>query len=257
MRGLAAAGLVALLGAAGCFSEPANPGEFTLRVEPSSWLETTDGGGNPYPASHVEYGAPACADGVDNDLDGQADTGDDTCAGLDDANERLAGHQPFVPTSVPVEVNEHGVVFVDPADFVSQQREWCLDVGAGEPWCTGITLRGSGERRWGAIDEDSLVIPLPITIELEAVSGFPSGYGPDCVLPHIDALFEGTYDPDTGAVDLAVAGVPVGAAPSCGEWTDAVNGSLGVPTTGRSVLTGTLLDADGRPVSFDELPASG
>jgi hypothetical protein len=254
---LAVAGLVALIGAAGCFSEPANPGWFTLRAEPSSWLETYDATGHAYPASHVEYGAPACADGVDNDLDGVADATDPTCVGTDDANERLPGHQQFVPTSVAIQVNDNGVLFVDPADFVSQQREWCLDAGTGEPWCTGITLRGSGAPRWGSIDEDSIMIPLPITIELEAVSGFPSGYGPDCVLPHMDAVFEGSYDPATGAVALAVDAVPVGAAPDCGAWTDAVNGALGVPTLGRSQATGTLLDADGDPVSFQQLPRSG
>jgi len=250
-RGLAAAGALALTGAAGCFSAPTSPGAFTLEAGPSSWLETHDASGNGYPASHVEFGAPACADGKENDLDGVTDVADGGCVGGDDANERLQGHQAHVPTSVPVEISRHGVITLDPTQLVSQQREWCLDAGTGEPWCTGITLRGAGPDRWGAIDDDAIAIPLPITIELEALSGFPSGYGPDCVLPYIDATFAGSYDPATGAFEMAVEGVPVGAAPDCGVWTASVNAALGTPTTGRSVMTGTLLDGDGRPLSFE------
>jgi len=82
------------------------------------------------------------------------------------------------------------------------------------------------------------------------VSGFPSPYGPDCVIPFIDATFHGSYDPATGAFEMTVEDVPVGAVPDCGVWTDQVNTALGTPTMGRSVVTGTILDADGEPVSF-------
>lgn len=249
-RGVAAVGALALTGAAGCFSAPSNPGAFTLVAGPSSWLETYDAAGSGYPASHVEFGAPACADGKDNDVDGVVDVSDDGCVGADDANERLPGRQAHVPTSVPVEVSPHGLVTLDPTQLVTQQREWCFDAGTGEPWCTGITLRGAGPERWGAIDDDAIAVPLPITIELETVSGFPSGYGPDCILPYIDATFAGSYDPTTGGFEMSVEEVPVGAAPDCGVWTASVNAALGTPAMGRSVITGTLLDGDGRPVSF-------
>jgi hypothetical protein len=50
---------------------------------------------------------------------------------------------------------------------------------------------------------------------------------------------------------MSVDGVPVGAVPDCGAWTAHVNAALGTPTRGRSVITGTILDDEGEPVSFD------
>ena len=250
-RALWAAGALVLTGAAGCFSEPANPGTFTVEAGPGSWLETYDADGTAFAASRVDHGVAACADGVDNDVDGSADGADAGCVGAEDANERLPGRQEVLPTTLPVKVDAHGVVHLDPTDLVVQQREWCFPVSGGEPWCTGITLRGSGPVRWGGIDEDEILLPIPITIELETVSGFTSPYGPRCVVPHIDATFYGSYDPATGAFEMTVDGVPVGATPDCGAWTAQVNAALGTPTMGRSVITGTILDDDGDPVSFD------
>jgi hypothetical protein len=250
-RALVAAGALVLTGVAGCFSEPANPGAFTVEAGPGTWLETYDAEGSAFAASHVDFGVAACADGVDNDVDGVADGADAGCVGADDANERLPGRQDVVPTTLPLRVNEHGVLLVDPTDLVVQQREWCFPVAGGEPWCTGITLRGDGPARWGGIDEDEILLPIPITIELETVSGVPSPYGPGCVIPHIDATFYGSYDPATGAFEMSVDDVPVGAVPDCGAWTAPVNAALGTPTMGRSVITGTILDDEGEPVSFE------
>ncbi len=50
---------------------------------------------------------------------------------------------------------------------------------------------------------------------------------------------------------MSVDDVPVGAVPDCGAWTAQVNAALGTPTMGRSVITGTILDDEGEPVSFE------
>jgi hypothetical protein len=59
------------------------------------------------------------------------------------------------------------------------------------------------------------------------------------------------YDPAMGAFETSVDGVPVGAVPDCGAWIAQVNAARGTPTMGRSVITGTILDDEGKPVSFD------
>jgi hypothetical protein len=39
--------------------------------------------------------------------------------------------------------------------------------------------------------------------------------------------------------------------PDCGAWTAQVDAALGTPTMGRSVISGTILDDEGEPVSFE------
>lgn len=241
---LLAAGLVA-----GCLATPANPGPFTATALPGSHIALVDETGATIPASYVDFGRPACADGRDNDVDGVADLGDAGCVNAEDANERLPGLQAYVPSTLPVTVNPSGVIVVDPTALVVQQREYCFDAGTGAPWCTGITLQGSGPVRRGMIETDStLTLPVPITIAMETVSGFPSGYGDGCVIPHIDAVLVGSYDEQTGTAELHMSGVPVERAPDCGVWTDSVNAALGLPANGGATLVVRLLDAAGEPL---------
>jgi hypothetical protein len=245
---LLAAGLVA-----GCLATPANPGPFTGTAQPGSYIALVDEAGATIPASYVDFGRPACADGRDNDADAVADLGDTGCVDADDANERLPGLQAYVPSTLPMTVNPSGVIVVEPTDLVVQQREYCFDAGTGTPWCTGITLRGSGPTRRGTIETDStLTLPVPITIAMEAVSGFPSGFGDDCVIPHIESVLVGSYDEQTGTAELHMSGVPVEQAPDCGTWTASVNAALGLPTTGGSTLVVTLLDPAGEPLQLAE-----
>jgi hypothetical protein len=249
-RGLAV--VAAGFAAAGCLAPPTNPGPFTATATVGSHLELVDEHGDVIPASHVDFGGPACADGRDNDVDGRADLADRGCAGADDANERVPGLQEHVPTTVPITVKPSGVIVVRPTEMVVQQREYCLDAGTGTPWCVGITLQGAGPARYGSIETDGiLTLPLPITIAMEAVSGFPTGFGPDCVIPYIDSAFTGPYDEATGVATLEVSGVPVDRAPDCGDWTAQVNAALGLPATGTSMVVGTVLNADGEPLQVE------
>jgi hypothetical protein len=39
--------------------------------------------------------------------------------------------------------------------------------------------------------------------------------------------------------------------PDCGAWIAEVNAALDTPTMGRSIITGRILDDEGKPVSFD------
>jgi hypothetical protein len=252
-RAAALAALAAVGVTAGCLPEPrpTNHGQFTGEALPGSFLELVDGNGAPIPASNVDFGRPACGDGKDNDVDGLADAADPACVGRADANERLPGLQEVVPTTLPVRVKPNGVVTVRPSDLVVQQREVCLDLGTGEPWCTGITLRGAGPARRGSITRDTLTLPIPITIEMVGLSGFPTPLGPDCVIPYIDSVFTGSYDEDTGVAELSVSDVSVERAPDCGAWTEAINGTLGLPTTGRSALVVSLRNDAGDPVRFE------
>jgi hypothetical protein len=226
-----------------------NPGRFTGTAGTGSFLELVDGEGAPIPASHVDFGRPACADGKDNDLDGDRDVGSDPqCAGADDANERLDGLQPAVPSTLPLGVRRNGTIVVDPTDLVIQQREYCLDIG--EIWCTGITLRGAGPSRRGFINGSRVTIPIPITIKLDALTGFP-GFDPNCEIPHIESVFTGDdYDEATGTVTLTTSNVPVAPAADCGPWTDQINAVLGLPTVGRSVIELTIVNESGEPIQL-------
>jgi hypothetical protein len=226
-----------------------NPGRFTATAGPGSFLELVDGEGTPIPASHVDFGRPACADGKDNDLDGGVDAGSDPqCVGPGDANERLDGLQPAVASTLPIIVRRDGTVVVDPTDLVVQQREYCFD--AGDLWCTGITLRGAGPSRRGRITGSRVTIPIPITIKLDALTGFP-GFDSDCEIPYIDSVFSGAnYDETAGTVRLATSDVPVAPAADCGPWTEQVNAVLGLPTVGRSVIELTITNHNGDPIQL-------
>jgi hypothetical protein len=226
-----------------------NPGRFTATAGPGSFLELVDSEGTPIAASHVAFGRPACADGKDNDLDGAPDAGSDRqCVGAEDANERLDGLQPAVASTLPLDVGRNGTIVVDPTRLVVQQREYCFD--AGELWCTAITLRGAGPRRLGRITGSSLTVPIPITIELDALTGFPD-FGSDCEIPYIDSVFSGrNYDESAGTVRLATSDVPVAAAADCGPWTEEVNSVLGLPTVGDSVIELTIANRNGDPIQL-------
>lgn len=93
---------------------------------------------------------------------------------------------------------------------------------------------------------------LPAGLKLDAEVGYP-GLGPDCEIGPIDAVFEAdSYDLETGEAELVANGNDVPAAENCGDWTDAINGRLGLPTLGNSVLSTTILDADGNPIQWEE-----
>ena len=228
---------------------PTNPGRFTGTIEPGSFLQTVDEGGRPYPASHIDLGRPACADGKDNDVDATTDVDDPGCVGADDANERLAGHQAFEPTTVAINVRANGVISVRPSDIVVQQREYCLPVG-DDVLCSGITVRGAGPPVRGSISGTTMTIPYPITIDIEWLSGDWT-VEEGCAIGYIDSVFTGDdYDEATGRVTLRTADVPVPAATGCGPFENAINGSLGVPTLGESTVVSTFVDADGVPIQL-------
>jgi hypothetical protein len=235
-----------MLVAASCVT---NSGTFIATAGPGSYLEVVDTDGNPNPQSYLDIGNIACDDGVDNDLDGAVDSADGQCDGDHDANERLAGFQKRIPTTVPFEVEPSGHISIDPKKLSIQPVEHCVPGTGGTVWCLAVTLHGSGPALDGKIQGRHVELPIPITIKFDALSGFP-GLDPACETGHITAPFTGDdYDEATGRVTLHVEGQVVPRLTNCGDWTEGLNAVLGLPALGRSTLVGTFLDEHGHPIT--------
>jgi hypothetical protein len=250
--------LAAGVGAAVVLSDPppgstrvTNPGTFTGTAGPGSHYRYVDRNGQAVPLAVLDIGRPSCADDEDNDLDGRTDRGDDGCADDSDANERLPGHQPYTPSTLPVRIKANGVITLRPSDLQVQPTEKCI-AGDDGPQCVSITPRGAGPARRGTIEGDTITMPIPITVKLDAVTGYP-GFDPACEVGYSENIYTGDYDADTGVVVLETdpAANPVPAATGCGDWTDAINGALGLPGTGAGRLVVTVLDEAGDPPRFD------
>ncbi|HET6950412.1 MAG TPA: hypothetical protein VFI47_08555 [Acidimicrobiales bacterium] len=249
---IAAGGLVACALGPGDPARPADPRSYQATALAGSYIQLVDEVGERIPASYIPFGQAACDDGRDNDVDGMPDAGDGDCVGVDDANERLPGLQPYAPATLPLTVDAEGVIAVDPSDLVMPQSEWCTQVGDDTPWCAGVTLRGTGPEQSGLYFTGTTpVLPLPVTIEIEALSGFPGGFGDRCAIRDIDSLLAGPYDPVTGVATLRTTDLAVDRATGCGAWTEGVNRVLGLPTTGNSTLVLTIVDDTGAPLRVD------
>jgi hypothetical protein len=242
MGGAAVIGLTAL---AGCVD---NPGPFTITGHPGSFLDLEDGSGNQ--TIVFDVGSPQCDDGLDNDLDGVADGGDAQCTSGSDANERLAGGQPYTAGAIPVDIDAAGTMTYDSEDLVFQQREYCLPVSETEVWCIGATIRGVGTGQTGSIESGSLQLPAPTRIDLDAVVGFP-GLGANCHIGTINAVMSGdSYDLTTGESQLVANDIAVPTASDCGDWTAAIDAFMGLPTVGNATLEVTILNGSGQPVQL-------
>lgn len=233
-------GVAALAGCVG------NPGPFTITGQSGSFLDLEDAGGN---QSFVfDVGSPQCGDGVDNDVDGLTDGADGGCTSTSDANERLAGGQPYADGALPVTIDGAGAMTYDAEDLVFQQREYCIALNANSTVCLGYTVHGVGTGQSGSIQTNSVQLPSPITIDLVAVQGFP-GLGENCHIGVIDAVLSGdSYNLTTGETQLVANDVSVPAATDCGDWTNVINSGLGLPSVGNANLEVTILNGSGQPV---------
>lgn len=245
-------GAVALVVAA-CIT---NAGAFTLTVGSGSTVALFDAGGEPamsFSLSDVR----ACADTVDNDLDGRSDFGrDPQCDSADDANERLDGVQATVPPTLPMEIKAGGEVLFDPTDLVLPPAEVCTDLGLlGGIICTSSTVHGVGAAQTGSIDTETHVITLtlPLVVEIDAVVGLP-GFGSDCAIGPISPTFVATdYDQATGDTTLVATDVPVAAVTNCGSlYNGFVNDLAGLPGTADISLRSSILNGEGDPIAFQE-----
>ena len=247
----AAAALAVLAGAAVAGCEPAppvvveNPGVFTGVAGPGSFYEYLDAGGNPTERSYFDAGNPMCANGIDDDADGQLDGADPQCDAPDDANERLDGVQAYGGSHLSTTIEEDGRIAIDPADLHVEPVEKCLMSG-GELWCLNIVPQGSGPVREGIFSPDLVAIAIPMTIKFDLISGYP-GYDPDCSVDYAENVYVADdYDQDTGRLTLkTIAYNPVPAMTNCGDWTSLFNAVLGLPGTGRSELVVTLTNEAG------------
>jgi len=226
-----------------------NPGRFTGVNGPGSFYEYLGADGGSDPVRSFDAGNPMCDDGIDNDADGLVDGGaDPECVGDRDANERLAGGQPYLGTSLPVRIKADGVIVVRPRDVRVQPVEKCLDNG-GELWCLNIVPRGEGPVLHGSVTRDRITLPVPMAIHFDAISGYP-GLDPRCkvgVTPNVYVAED--YDEATGTATFATG--PGNVAPAmtnCGEWTDLLNAVLALPAVASSVLVTTIVDEQGEPL---------
>jgi hypothetical protein len=238
--GAAAVAVVALAG--GCVT---NAGSFTATMRPGSFLEVLDGGGVPNPQSHIELGTPSCRNGVDDDLDGKTDAADQQCDATNDHNERLDGVQAFVAPTLPFQVASDGHFTVQPTDFVAQPVERCVPATGGAVWCVAITVKGTGGERQGSINGTRVRLPLPVTLKIDAVTGFP-GFDPRCESDYINGPYAGEgYDQATGNVTEQVAHETWLALTNCGFYNATLNTLLGLPAESQSTLNWTLRNASG------------
>jgi hypothetical protein len=242
--GAAAVAIVAFSG--GCVT---NAGNFTATMRPGSFLETIDGGGVPNPQSHIELGTPACANGVDDDLDGMTDAADGHCDATNDNNERLDGVQAFVAPTLPFLVQSDGHFTVQPTAFAAQPVEHCVPADGGAVWCLAITVKGAGGERQGSINGTRVRLPLPVTLKFDAVTGFP-GLNPLCESDYINGPYAGDpYDPATGNVTEQAAHETWLALTNCDPYNDTLNTLLGLPSDSESTLQWTLRNNDtGEPI---------
>lgn len=227
--------------------EVENPGVFTGTNEPGSFYEYLNADGVPMERSMFDSGNPACDNGIDDDADTQIDTagGDPECDSADDANERLDGVQEYGGSYLPVTIEEDGRIIVDPSELRVEPMEKCLMSG-GELWCLEIQPKGAGPVREGVVTPDLVVVPIPMTIDFDLISGYP-GFDDRCAVGYTENIyFAEDYDEETGRLTLrTVPENPVPAIANCGQWTDLLNSVLGLPGTGRSELIVTMENADG------------
>lgn len=252
-----AAALAMLVGGTlvGCGPEPpreviANPGVFTGVAGPGSFYQYLDADGVPTERSWFDAGNPMCANGIDDDADGQVDADDPECLAGDDANERLAGHQPYGGSRLATTIEADGHLIVDPADLHVEPVEKCLMSG-GELWCLNIVPQGTGPVREGIVTPDLAVLAIPMTIHFELISGYP-GYDPACEVGYTENIYlADDYDESTGHLTLrTIPSNPAPAMTNCGDWTGLLNQVLGLPGTGHSELIVTLTDTTGAHPRF-------
>jgi hypothetical protein len=230
-----------------------NPGPFTIRVTPGAEVFLKDDvGGNI--TREFTYDDPACSDGSDNDLDGLTDFGSDSqCDAANDTNERVDGVQSFTAPSLPIEIDEAGEITTDPTDLVFPQTEVCIDLGSsGGVSCMGLTVRGTGGPQTGNVNSETeeLTLNLPLTIDLDALVGFP-GLGANCAIGPINGSYVANdYNTTTGATTFFVLDVPVPAASNCGtNYNTLINGWGGLPGAADIIITCTILNPNGDPIA--------
>jgi hypothetical protein len=241
--GAAAVAVVALTG--GCVT---NAGSFTATMRPNSFLEVLDLNGVPNPHSHLDIGTPACGDGIDDDLDGVTDGADAQCDAANDHNERLNGVQAFVAPTLPFEVESDGHFHVQPTGFLAQPVERCMPATGGAVWCVAVTMKGSGGERQGSVNGTRVRLPLPATLKINAVTGFP-GIDPLCETDYINGPYAGEgYDEATGNITEQVAHETWPALTNCGPYNDMLDTFLGLPAESQSTLNWTLKNASGETI---------
>jgi hypothetical protein len=103
-----------------------------------------------------------CANGLDDDADGQPDGADPKCDAPNGANERLDGVQAYGGSYLAATIEESGQIVVDPADLHVEPVEKCLMSG-GELWCLNIVPQGAGPAREGIFTPDLAAIAIPMT----------------------------------------------------------------------------------------------
>ena len=229
-----------------------NPGTFNATVLAGSSL-TLSGG------TAFAIGTRACADGVDNDLDGNIDAADGQCTGNDN-NERLAGTQNYVQPRVTTTVSGTGVVNLAIAGYVFPSGEIC--VNALGVWCITATIAGDGatvgsidpEGPTAAAGDGTISLPIDLRVELDAAVGFP-GLAANCrILPATATLTSNNYNKTTGNATLAnTAAVSVPAVTGCGSfgllnYNTLINGQLGLPGTANATLLTQIRNAANQPV---------
>jgi hypothetical protein len=252
-----AAALAVLVGGAvvGCEPDPpgevvANPGIFTGVAGPGSFYQYLDADGVPTERSWFDAGNPMCANGIDDDADGRFDADDPECLADTDANERLAGHQPYSGSQLAATIEADGRLTIDPADLHVEPVEKCLMNGP-ELWCLNIIPQGTGPVREGIVTPELDAIAIPMTIRFELISGYP-GYDPACEVGYTENVYVADdYDETTGRLTMrTIPWNPAPAMTNCGDWTGLFNTVLGLPGTGHSELIVTLTDATGAHPRF-------
>lgn len=231
-----------------------NPGPFTATVLAGSSL-TLSGG------QVFGLGKPACNDGIDNDLVEGIDLADADCASANDANERLAGAQAYVAPKVNVSVTGAGVVNLAANGIVFPPGEVCVNTGIGI-WCLNATIAGSAatvgsidpEGPTAAAADGTISLPVKMTVELDAVVGFP-GLSANCrIIPGTATLVSSNYNKTNGNATLTnSAAVSVPAVAGCGSfgfinYDTTINGQLGLPGTANVSLLVQIRNALNQPV---------
>lgn len=231
---------------AGCVG---NPGSFTLTANAPSEMRIKDASGDV--SFTLDIGTPACQDGQDNDGDFYFDYPDDPdCASPLDANERLAGVQPYEPSTLPLQVATDGVITSDPTGLDVQPWEFC-PVGGDSPICFLQTAKGTGGAVTGSVGPSGLTLPWPTVIDIDASAGV-TDLPADCHMGPIAATLTGSsYDEITGAATLTTPDVAVPAVTTCGVWNDVINAYLGLPTVGDASVQASILNAAGEPIAID------
>jgi hypothetical protein len=240
--GTAALGLSVLM--ASCIS---NPGPFTVTALTGSQLTLSSGGST---TQVFRVGTPACADGVDNDLDGSTDGVDAQCDSTSDANERINGVQAFVAPTIPVDINAAGQISFDPTELSFQAQEVCIATTA----CVAATVKGTGSEGSGTIDPETGAMSMSFTAQIDLDNAVGFGTLPaDChVGPAVTSLVATDYSETDGKSTLVKDDVAVAAVTSCGDLNSGINSVLGLPGELDVVLNSQTLNASNDPPRFDD-----